>query len=332
MKSKKSYLTLLFVMALMLIALVGCGAKTEPTEAPASKEEAASPETTSDAEVTSYTVEHAMGTTEIAKTPEKVVILTNEGTEALLAMGVKPIGAVKSWLGDPWYEHIQDQMEGVQVVGVESEINLEAIAALQPDLIIGNKMRQEEHYDSLSAIAPTVFSDALRGDWKLNFELYSKALNLEEKGKEVISAFDQRIEEMKTELGDQVNTEISVVRFMASDIRIYYNDTFSGVIFKQIGFKRPPAQDKEEFAAKGVTKERIPEMEGDILFYFAYETGDGDASKIEDEWVKDPLWNNLEVVKAGKAHKVSDAIWNTAGGVIAANLLLDDLEKFFLNK
>jgi iron complex transport system substrate-binding protein len=323
---KKSLLSTFVVFLTLLLALVGCGSKTEDAETKTK----ADGEKAKTEESTAYTVEHAMGTTEIPATPEKVVILTNEGTEALLSMGVTPVGAVKSWLGDPWYDHIKGQMEGVEVVGLESEINLEAIAALKPDLIIGNKMRQEEHYGALSAIAPTVFSETLRGDWKVNFELYAKAVHKEEKGKEVISAFDNRIESMKSELGDKVNTEISVVRFMASDIRIYYKDTFSGVIFDQIGFKRPASQDKDEFAAKGVTKERMPEMEGDILFYFTYEPGEGDATKVEEEWVNDPLWNNLEVVKAGKAHKVNDAVWNTAGGVIAANLLLDDLETYFL--
>ena len=31
-------------------------------------------------------------------------------------------------------------------------------------------------------------------------------------------------------------------------------------------------------------------------------------------------------VKAGKVHPVSDAVWNTAGGIIAGHLLLDDIE------
>jgi len=35
------------------------------------------------------------------------------------------------------------------------------------------------------------------------------------------------------------------------------------------------------------------------------------------------------VVKAGKAMAVDDAVWNTAGGVIAANLLLDELAKIY---
>ena len=45
-------------------------------------------------------VEHAMGKTEVPANPKRVVILTNEGTEALLELGVKPVGAVKSWTGD----------------------------------------------------------------------------------------------------------------------------------------------------------------------------------------------------------------------------------------
>jgi iron complex transport system substrate-binding protein len=48
----------------------------------------------------SYTVTHDMGTT-IKGTPKRVVILTNEGTEALLSMDVKWVGAFQSWEGNP---------------------------------------------------------------------------------------------------------------------------------------------------------------------------------------------------------------------------------------
>lgn len=307
----------------LLLALTACGSNAE-TGSDAETEQSHTNDSSS-----SLVVEHAMGKTEVPESPKRVVILTNEGTEALLALGIKPVGAVKSWLGDPWYEHIADQMEGVQVVGTESDINLEAIASLKPDLIIGNKLRQEKWYGHLSQIAPTVFSETLRGDWKVNFQLYAKAVNQEEKGKELMAAFDQRIEEIRNKLGDQVNQEVSVVRFMPGNARIYYKDSFSGVILEQIGFKRPPSHDKQEFADE-VTKERIPDMEGDILFYFTYETGDGEAVKTEEEWTSSSLWQNLKVVKNGNAHKVSDAIWNTAGGILAANLMLDDIEKFFL--
>ena len=51
-----------------------------------------------------------------------------------------------------------------------------------------------------------------------------------------MEAFDRRIKEIRNQLGDQVNQEISVVRFMPGNARIYYKDSFSGVILDQIGF------------------------------------------------------------------------------------------------
>lgn len=319
MKASKLLLTLITILTVLFLAACGTGEDQEKdtAEKPKEKDE-------------SYTVEHAMGTATLEKTPEKVVILTNEGTEALLALGVTPVGAVQSWTGDPWYDHIADEMKDVQVVGVESQVNVEAIAALQPDLIIGNKMRQEDIYEQLKAIAPTVFAEDLRGNWKNNFELYAKAVNKEEKGKEVLAAYDQRIEDLKEKLGDKVNMEVSMVRFMAGDVRIYHKDSFSGVILEQIGLARPESQDQDDFAEKGVTKERIPAMDGDILFYFTYDEGDGKATEVEKEWIEDPLFQNLEVAKKGEVYKVDDAIWNTAGGVKAANLMLDDLERHLL--
>ncbi|CAG9620805.1 ABC transporter substrate-binding protein [Sutcliffiella rhizosphaerae] len=278
----------------------------------------------------SYEVEHAMGTASIKGTPKKVVILTNEGTEALLAMGVKPVGAVQSWLGDTWYDHIKEGMEGVEVVGTESAVNLEAIVALQPDLIIGNKLRQEDIYEQLNAIAPTVFAETLRGDWQENFKLYAQALNKEEEGNKVLGDFDARVADLSEQLGDKLEQEVSIIRFTAGDVRIYHKDSFSGIILDQLGFARPESQDVDDFAEMNTTKERIPAMDGDILFYFSYETGDGEASKIKDEWLEDPLFKNLEVAKAGNVHEVSDPVWNTAGGALAASLMLDDIERLFL--
>jgi len=59
---------------------------------------------------------------------------------------------------------------------------------------------------------------------------------------------------------------------MPGKTRIYYSQTFSGIILKELGFARPQSQTKDAFA-DDVTKERIPEMDGDILFYFTWETG-----------------------------------------------------------
>src|SRR4051812_24072969 len=207
MKTFRSFLS--FISIMMIFILAACGGASKEENAVEKKDD--SPKT----EDTSYTVEHAMGSTTLEKAPQKVVILTNEGTEALLALGVTPVGAVQSWTGNPWYDHIADEMKDTKVVGLESEVNVEAIAALQPDLIIGNKMRQEAIYEQLSAIAPTIFAEDLRGNWKNNFELYAKALNKVAEGKEIIEAYDTRIADLKEQLGDKLNMKVSMVRFMA---------------------------------------------------------------------------------------------------------------------
>jgi len=324
---RKSKFTLATI-ALLLIAMLAsaCGAKTEAPASSATPAPAGTESPKSGASGT-RTVKHSMGEAQVPVAPKRVVVLTNEGTEALIALGVKPVGAVESYYGDPWYSHIKKDMEGVQTLGKESTPNVELIASLKPDLIIANKLRHEKIYSQLNAIAPTVVSETLRGRWKENFNLYADALNMKAKGDEIVGAFDKRAEEFKAKAGDKLKTKVSMVRFMGDRIRIYYKDTFSGIILDQLGMARPDNQNKPTFA-DDVTKERIPEMDGDIMFYFTYEVGDGKANKIEQEWTNDPLWKNLNVVKAGKAIKVDDATWNTSGGVISANLMLDDLYKY----
>jgi iron complex transport system substrate-binding protein len=82
----------------------------------------------------------------------------------------------------------------------------------------------------------------------------------------------------------------------------------------------------ENFAVE-IGKERLQEADGDAIVYFTYDQGDGQGSQREEEWLNDPLFKNLNAVKDGQVFKVDDAIWNTAGGIKAANLMLDDLDK-----
>ncbi|WP_010497622.1 ABC transporter substrate-binding protein [Paenibacillus elgii] len=315
---------LLAVVLLLSVWLTACGEK------PAAQPDAKSGEAAAPAQADGKRkIKHAMGESEVPANPQKVVILTNEGTEALLALDVKPIAAVQSYTGNPWFDHIKADMEGVKVVGGEQQPNLELIASLKPDLIIGNKMRHEKIYDQLKAIAPTVYSETLRGEWKDNFKLYADALNKKAEGDKIIAAFDKRIEDFKQKAGSKLNEKVAVVRFMGGKTRYYYGNMFTGVIFKQIGIARSDAKNDEK-SFEDITKERLTELEAaDRVIYFTYETGDGKGTKQEEEWMNDPLWKNLKVVKNNKVFKVDDVIWNTAGGVKAANLMLDGLYKMY---
>jgi len=245
-----------------------------------------------------------------------------------LALGVTPVGAARSWLGDPWYPHISDAMGDAVNLGTESAVNLELVAALQPDLILANKQRHEEIFPQLSTIAPTVVSERLRGDWRKNFELYAAALGKSEEGASALSEFETNVSALAGKLGDITNEEVSVIRFLPTQIRIYQLDSFSGLILREIGFNRLANQNVEEFAIR-TGKESIPDMDGDRIFHFTWDTGDGSGLSARDDAMADPLWQSLSAVQAGKVHEVSDPIWNTAGGVLAANLMLEDIAEIY---
>ncbi|WP_137151829.1 iron-siderophore ABC transporter substrate-binding protein [Devosia sp. FKR38] len=273
-------------------------------------------------------VTHAMGTTDVPDQPMRVVILTNEGTEALLHLGVVPVGAAQSWDADTFYAHLQPMLGDAVSLGTETAINLELVAALEPDLIIGSKVRQEKIYTQLSAIAPTVMSETLGATWLENYQFYGEVLGLGETAKANVAALEARAKALAAAIGEGVKDEISMVRFSPARVRIYQKASFPGVVLDLVGFARPPAQDKNE-TFEEVTKERIPDMAGDRIFYFS---ADNDAQEDKanlDEWLADPLWQTLEAVKAGRAQRVSELAWNAGGGIYCAYMMLDDLAEIY---
>lgn len=273
-------------------------------------------------------VTHAMGVTTVPDRPLRIVALTNEATEDLVALGIIPVGAARSANSDPWYDYLSDALIETVVVGEELSPDLEAIAVLQPDLILGNKRRHEKIYDQLSAIAPTVFAESIQGTWKANLVLYAEATGKAAEGGTLLADYEGRLAKIQTELGDRVNETVSIVRFLTGQSYAYFPGSFSGTILADIGFARPEKQQGDGLAEQ-ITKERIGELAADRILHFTYETGDGLAVEEAESWMNEPLWQNLEAAKAGRVYAVSDAVWATAGGYMAAELALDDIEAIY---
>ncbi len=91
---------------------------------------------------------------------------------------------------------------------------------------------------------------------------------------------------------------------MDGKTRIYLGDTFAGTILKEIGFKRPNTQQGTKFVNE-IGKERLNEADGDVMFYFTYELGDGKGLAREKEWLNDPMFKSLNVVKIIKPLKLT---------------------------
>ncbi|MEH1098955.1 ABC transporter substrate-binding protein [Micromonospora sp. CPCC 205561] len=274
-------------------------------------------------------ITHAMGTTKVPAEPKRVVVLDTDKIDTALTLGVTPVGAATAGEARSWPTYFgEEKLAGIKEVGVLTEPDLEAINALKPDLILGSKFRQEKFYDELAAIAPTVFTEKVGVTWKENFLFDGKALGKEQQAKDLLATYETRARKFGGELGDAGTREVSIVRFMPTEIRVYGPDSFSGIVIGDTGLGRPERQQltgKEDRRMDRVSPERIGEVDGDVIFVTAY----GEKAAAEQAKVTGgTLWKGLSAVKAGKAHVVSDEIWMTGIGIGAANKILDDLEKY----
>jgi iron complex transport system substrate-binding protein len=281
-----------------------------------------------------------MGTTQVPCTPEKVVTLGQGQTDSVLALGVTPVGVVEPWTED-WYEYLPEDVERAQSVGSELEPNLEKIAALQPDVILGSKLRHEAFYAQLSKIAPTVFSETIGVTWKDNVSLWAQALCLPEKGEQIVADYEQRAQAIGDALASEgkADTEVSIIRFMPDQVRIYLTG-FPGSVVRDAGLQRPEPQQVKDWDTSPqlieISEERIPEMDGDVIFQMVSsdhyaQQGTQTVDEQIERWTSTDLWKSLSAVKSGDVVVVDESHWNLGGGILAANAMLGDLEDYFLD-
>ncbi len=324
---------LLSLVAVMILALAGCGGSQTADTADKGEEPAAgaSPAQSSAApSAQERVVTHAMGETKVPANPQRVVVLDTGELDSALALGVKPVGAVSAFQGGEFQAYLSDRTDGITSVGTIQQPNLEVIAALKPDLILSSKLRHEAIYPQLSQIAPTVFTESVGVSWKENFKTHAEALGKSSEADRMMADYTKRLEEFKAAMGDNLaGTQVSMVRFLPGEVRIYQNKSFIGTILKDAGLSRPPVQDKDEFALKGVTKEQIPDMDGSAIFVTSY--GPPDETSMA-EFTSDPLWSQLNAVQQGKVYEVPDDYWMLGIGILAANMVVDDLNKYFIEQ
>lgn len=331
---KSKILSLLAISLVIMLFLSACGNQ----EAPEEENEGATEDTeetanTDEASNDVREITHAMGTTEVEGTPEKIVTLYQGATDTAVEFGITPVGVVESWLQQPYYDYLKDDLEGVEIIGLETQPTLEEIANLDPDLIIASKLRHEEIYDQLTAIAPTVAHETVF-DYKGTVELMGEAMNMEEEADQILSDWDDRVADFQTKieekLGDEWPLNVSILNFRADHARIYFTG-FAGSILQELGFTRPENQQSEEWGVQLTDKESIPEMNADV-FYIFNEDSEAVQQNFE-EWTSHPLWNNLDAVQNDQVHMVDEITWNMAGGIKSANMMLDDIyDRFDLEK
>ncbi|MFD7263859.1 ABC transporter substrate-binding protein [Streptomyces sp. NPDC059874] len=313
--------------AAMALSLAACGGGSDDKKPAAESSKSAAAESAG----FPRTITHDKGQTEIKAKPKRVVALDNSLVEAVVALDaplVGGIGAYRDQKGFPAY--LGDAVKETKDVGPLDNPNLEAIAALKPDLIVSATVRHADFYDRLSQIAPTVFVKTTGPIWKENITFLGQALGQEEKAAAKLTAYQTRAKK----IGDAINAKgggangkptFSVVRFVDGPTRIYLPKTFSGIILNDMGLTRPENQRDEAKFNIEISEEQIEQADADHIFMTSFSGGEERKKKF----TANPLWQRLNAVQKNQVHEVDDSIWMTSVSLQGADVVLDDLAKAF---
>ncbi|MCI9887283.1 iron-siderophore ABC transporter substrate-binding protein [Micrococcales bacterium 31B] len=278
-------------------------------------------------------VQTANGPVSVPADPQRVVVLDTDKLDIVCALGLQSrlVGAATPSADTNQPQYLGAVIEAVPAVGTLQEPDLEKIAALKPDLILGSAFRTQGFYANLSKIAPTAFTAEVGTPWKQNLVADGTALGRGAAAQAALDDYETRAADLEANLAGGATTA-SIVRFMGDKIRIYGPTSFSGSVLEDAGVARPVFQQlvgaKDRRFAE-ISEENIEQAAADVIYVSAYSEAGVERSRAA---LATPLWQTLPATQAGKTYIVSDETWMTGIGVIAANGLLADLEATLVQK
>jgi iron complex transport system substrate-binding protein len=271
------------------------------------------------------TIEHPLGTTEVPGRPERIVSLSgNEITDILIALDRKPIASMGD--GD-FAPALEGETEGIETLSYDSDYqpNLEALAALDPDLILGYSYN-EPVYEELSRIAPTVILSDER-DFKVWVDNVARATFAEEEAEEAMEEYEARVAEVREKVE---GAKISVVRPQDEALLLYGPPSNAGMILEELGLEiQPVPEEAADWSGDGtraigeLSLEYIPELTGEHIFIISYDLEEGTTP---EDLLRQPIWQSLDAVKEGRAHPVEGIAW-TNHGILGAIEMIDEVER-----
>jgi iron complex transport system substrate-binding protein len=273
------------------------------------------------------TVGHFGGSTDIPAEPERVVVIATGQLDAALTLGVVPVGVaygdgaglVPEYLEREFPEYV-DRMVDFVDVGVRQSPNLEAIAALEPDLILANEAGSEELYPTLSAIAPTVLTEGTGVNWKQDFLLLADAVGRSTQAQTFLDEFASRATDLGEELSADAPT-VSFVRFNADRARVFGTASFAGFIAWDARLARPASQQFDK-TSQDFSEEQIQLADADWVFVGSQDTGPGSKAQA---FTSNPLWTGMSASTAEHVVSVEDDPWYLNAGPTAATIVLETL-------
>lgn len=301
MKTKGNTFLILLFISLILAAAAGCE----------SGQPAAGGSAPADANAATRVYTDATGReVEIPVNPQRVV--TTQYLDAMLALGIKPLGAPSHVLDNNYLGELQ---EGVVDLG--SPFQIEKVLELEPDLILS---ANPEEVEQLSKIAPTVVVPWMYGDVFAQFKEIAKVLNREQEAEQWMARLEAKAAEGRTQLAGAIGQDEVVTIFMAYGkdvLRIYGGRNVGHTIYRSLQLTPPPfIQEKlkqdpdfKEFVFEQISMEKIPEYAGDRIIMLVYDQAAKDAGGMFHQIEQSPIWKNLDAVKNNRVYYVDVDPW-----------------------
>lgn len=304
-----------------LLGLAACSASREnvPTE-----------------DVGTRAVEHPLGTSTIPVSPQRIIALdAGGGLQTALECGV-PVIAAETLAGDTEIpDYLPHPPEGFTPLGF-NEVNFEQLLTLEPDLIIGSRVRVEEHYAKLTEIAPTVpfLNTADQVEWRDTVRTVGDLLGAADVIEARVAEFEERAETFAADHSEALAAStVALVRFTSDEVRILTGIIFPSDVLAACGVQRPASN--EPPAAEDTYISLSPEYvsvleDADTIIYFSGGGGFArDAGDLFTSITEGGLWKALPAVAEGRAHEVSALNWWDGYSVAGALACIDDLESIF---
>lgn len=282
----RSTRTALLAATALTVGLAACGSdggsgsdSPDATEAAGGATAASSPDSSEGADAAGFPVEieHVHGTTTIEAEPERVVSVGFTDQDTLLALGVTPVG-IRDWYGDqpqavwPW---ATDELGDAEPTVLSSaELDFEAVAALEPDLIVGlSSGMTASDYELLSQIAPTVAQSAEFPDygmpWQEKTLVTGQALGRSAEAEQVVADTEELIAAAREEHPEFEGATAAAAFLFDGQPGGYASADTRARLLGDLGFETPAEFD--ELAGDAfffnVSPEQITTLDTDVLVW-----------------------------------------------------------------
>lgn len=274
----------------------------------------------------------------IPENPQRILALEISAIEMTLFAHKELVGTA-NWLHEEvpvLMPELAPALEGTADTGYPA--NLEAALLAKPDLILA--VDGDIDIEAGNQIAPVVMPIAgLEYNWKQSMEFWSEVLGTQDLYAEMLTNYDERIDEFKVALSavtDEV-PEVSIIGASSYGAYMWLEDTAPGVVVADAGLARPESQALSGDAAVErysearwiqISEERFDLADADDIFVFSYATIDPEVVEMEDAAMEafrtNVVWNSLSATQADRVHYVGPHWWR-AQTYLLANKVLDDL-------